>query len=183
MTHRALLYWMFSFLKPVRFLVLTACIYLMAYAVTDVMFLRQTGKVANYIHDLNTSLKAGTVGSIQGSFRGWLFGGSALAGELRKIVLILLVLALGMWALRYLKEVSGNKLSMNMVYYIREAVYDKLQRVGFAYHDILSTGQLINRALTDLANVRQFVQSAVLITLDMVLSVSGYIILLATLNK
>ena len=43
---------------------------------------------------------------------------------------------------------------MNMVFYIREAVYDKLQRVGFGFHDAMSTGQLINRALSDLQNVR-----------------------------
>ena len=45
-------------------------------------------------------------------------------------------------------------MSMNMVYYIREAVYDKLQRVGFGFHDALSSGQLINRSLGDLQNVR-----------------------------
>jgi hypothetical protein len=29
-------------------------------------------------------------------------------------------------------------MSMTMVFYIREAVYDKLQRVGFGFHDVLS---------------------------------------------
>ncbi len=72
---------------------------------------------------------------------------------------------------------------MTMVYYLREAVYDKLQRVGFAFHDVLSTGQLINRALTDLQNVRQFVQTAVLLTLEIVLIVGGYIIVIFTINR
>ena len=57
---------------------------------------------------------------------------------------------------------------------IREAIYDKLQRVGFAFHDVLSTGQLINRALTDLQNVRSFIQTAVLTSLEIGLIVMGY---------
>src|SRR5438046_5475662 len=85
--------------------------------------------------------------------------------------------------LRFLRETSNTRLSMTMVYYIREAVYDKLQRVGFAFHDVLSTGQLINRALTDLQNVRTFVQSAVLTSLEIVLIVVGYEIQLIAMNK
>ena len=47
---------------------------------------------------------------------------------------------------RYFKETANTRMSMNMVY-IREAVYDKVQRVGFGFHDVHSSGQLINRAL------------------------------------
>ena len=78
-------------------------------------------------------------------------------------------------ALEDLRIVAEMKLSMRMVYYIREAVYDKLQRVGFGFHDVVSTGQLINRALTDLQNVRAFIQTALLMTLEIVLIVGGYI--------
>ena len=39
-----------------------------------------------------------------------------------------------------------------------------------------------DRALTDLQNVRQFIQSALLITLEIALIVGGYIILIFTLN-
>jgi len=74
------------------------------------------------------------------------------------------------------------KMSMHMVYYIREAVYDKLQRVGFGFHDAISSGQLINRALSDLQNVRAFIQTAVISTLDIVFAVGGYIILLFTIS-
>ena len=83
---------------------------------------------------------------------------------MRKYTLIVSTLLL----LRYAREVAASKLSMTLVYYIREAVYDKLQHVGFAFHDVVSTGQLINRALTDLQNVRTFVQTAVLVTLEIV---------------
>jgi ATP-binding cassette subfamily B protein len=46
----------------------------------------------------------------------------------------------------------------------------------------VSSGQLINRALTDLQNVRAFIQTAVLTTLEIVLIVAGYMILIFTIN-
>src|SRR5205823_8146116 len=101
---------------------------------------------------------------------------------LRDIVLVLVLLVAAMLFIRYLRIVSESQLSMTMVFYIREAVYDKLQRVGFGFHDAISSGQLINRALTDLQNVRAFVQSAVLVTLEIGLVVGGYMLLLATRN-
>ncbi|HLX63580.1 MAG TPA: ABC transporter ATP-binding protein [Planctomycetota bacterium] len=64
--------------------------------------------------------------------------------------------------------------SMRMVFFMREAVYDRLQRVGFSFYDQHSTGQLINRALNDLQNVRHFVIVGVQYSLDIVLTVSGY---------
>jgi ATP-binding cassette subfamily B protein len=85
-----------------------------------------------------------------------------------------------MLAFRYLRIVAETKLSMTLVFHIRESVYDKLQRVGFGFHDAVSSGQLINRALSDLQNVRQFNQTAVLSTLEIALTVGFYIVLLAT---
>ncbi|MGI8922471.1 MAG: ABC transporter ATP-binding protein, partial [Fimbriimonadales bacterium] len=46
----------------------------------------------------------------------------------------------------------------------------------------VSSGQLINRALTDLQHVRSFIQTAVLTTLEIVLIVGGYIVLIFTLS-
>ncbi len=54
---------------------------------------------------------------------------------------------------------------------------------GFGFHDVHSSGQLINRALSDLQNVRAFVQTAVLVTLEITLTVAFNIVLIATLNK
>ena len=98
----------------------------------------------------------------------------------RHAVYLLLGLVFAFLIIRYLREVTQTKLSMEMVYYIREAVYDKLQRVGFSFHDALSSGALINRALSDLQNVRVFIQTAVLTTLEIALIVVGNIILVWT---
>src|SRR3954451_1207327 len=112
----------------------------------------------------------------------WFTSADAEASHLRHLLLLLLVFVTILACVRYLREVSNSRMSMNMVFYIREAVYDKVQRVGFGFHDAISSGQLINRALSDLQNCRQFIQTAILTTLEIVLVVTGYITLIATRN-
>ncbi len=192
MTNRQLVWWMFKFLAPVKPLVFLACFYLAAFVGCELLAVRQTGQAIDHIKLLAVDGQAPAgIG-----FWNWLFAGegqplrvtsllSAMvhhdpATPLRDIILILVVLTAAILVLRYCREVANSKLSMTMVFYLREAIYDKLQRVGFGYHDALTSGQLINRALSDLQNVRQFVQSSVLTTLEIGLVVLGNIILIGT---
>jgi ATP-binding cassette subfamily B protein len=190
---------MFSFLSPVKPQAFVACLYLAASVGVEVLTTRQTGRAISAIQSLRAAsasksthiwqwLTAGGLGPVaiwHGLVSGAAVTGSASnagGGGIGAIVLGLGVLVLFIVVLRYLREVANMKMSMSMVFYIREAVYDKLQRVGFGFHDAVSSGQLINRALIDLNNVRQFVQLAVLNTVEIVLIVTGYIILLATVS-
>jgi ABC-type multidrug transport system fused ATPase/permease subunit len=175
MTNRQLVVWMFGFLRPVKPLVFLACLYLSLWVGAEVMAVRQSGMAVNQIGTLHQSSALTNAG-----FWAWIFGGDPEAALLRRHVLGLSGFVLAMCLLRYLREVTNSKLSMTMVFYIREAIYDKLQRVGFGFHDSISSGQLINRALTDLQHVRSFIQSAVLTTLEICLIVGGYIILIFT---
>ena len=166
---------MFGFLRPVKGLVFLACLYLTLWVGAEVLTARQAGEVANTIK----SIQVGGASTDHG-FAAWFVGGDPAPSRLRGQLLVLVGLVVAYGVLRYLREVANAKMSMTMVYYIREAVYDKLQRVGFGFHDALSSGQLINRALSDLQNVRQFVQTAVLVTLEIALVVVGNILLLLT---
>lgn len=172
--NRRLFVWMFSFIRPVKMLIFLACLYLALGVGTEVYTVWQTKNVVDQIQLIGHSEVATTRG-----FWAWLQSSDVDATALRHGIAVLGGLTLALCLLRYLREVANAKMSMEMVFYIREAVYDKLQRVGFSFHDRLSTGQLINRALTDLQNVRQFINSAILITAEIVLIVGGYIILLA----
>lgn len=80
--------------------------------------------------------------------------------------------------LAWAKTYCSTWQSMSMVFYMREAVYDRLQRVGFSFYDQYSTGQLINRALNDLQQVRQFVIVGMHSSVDIILTVGGYFIVL-----
>ncbi|HEV2294250.1 MAG TPA: ABC transporter ATP-binding protein [Tepidisphaeraceae bacterium] len=176
-TNAQLLLWMFGFLKPVKPLVFFACLYLSLWIGAEVMAVRQSGQAVNIIGDLRANPAAKAMG-----MWGWLFSADAGAIRLRVTITGLFGLVMAMAVLRYLREVANSKMSMTMVFYLREAVYEKLQRVGFAFHDAVSSGQLINRALTDLQHVRSFIQSAVLTTLEIVLIVAGFMILIFTVH-
>lgn len=168
---------MFSFLRPVKHLVILAVVWLCCANAMEIYMAKLPGDAVNVIQKMHVGETGGAIGA-----RSWIRSSEKPAVELRRIIATLAVVFVG-WAIcRYCREAANGKLSMNMVYYIREAVYDKLQRVGFSFHDAISTGQLINRALSDLQNVRTFIQTAVLTTLDIFLIVGGYIILIYTIN-
>ncbi|MFH0768178.1 MAG: ABC transporter ATP-binding protein [Chloroflexota bacterium] len=58
----------------------------------------------------------------------------------------------------YLSEVASQKTA----YDIRNALYDQLQRLSFAYHDKTQTGQLMSRATADVEAVRMLISRGLL---------------------
>jgi ATP-binding cassette subfamily B protein len=167
---------MFGFLRPVKGLVVLACVLLVLWIGAEILIVRQTAEAVNRIE----LVRVGSVADAGGGFWAWLRGDSAEAAGLERAVLLLAGFTLAMGVMSYAREVTNTKLSMRKVFHIREAVYDKLQRVGLSFHDAVSTGEVINRALSDLQNVRAFVQTAVLMTLEILLIVGGYLVLLLT---
>ena len=59
---------------------------------------------------------------------------------------------------RYFREVVSQKTS----YDIRNALYDRLQHLSFAYHDQAQTGQLMSRATVDVEAIRMFFRMGLL---------------------
>jgi ATP-binding cassette subfamily B protein len=177
-TNGRLLRWMFRFLAPVKGQAALACFLLVAVIYVEIYTLKLTGDIVNHIKHIGDTGGAQAVGV---GFFQWAFGSTYPdAVRLRNLILLLVGLVAAMAIGRYLREVQVMKFSMAMVFGLRESVYDKLQRVGFGFHDSISSGQLINRALSDLQNVRAFIQSAVLLTLEIILVVIGNIVLILT---
>ena len=176
-TNRTLLAWMFQFLRPVWKLAFVAALFLSVAVAIEIYTLKLTGDTINHIKAIGQHVDplAAT-----GGIRKWFFSNHIEALRLRLLVIMMIGCVIGLAIMRYMREVQVSKFSMGMVFCIREAVYDKLQRVGFGFHDNISSGQLINRALSDLQNVRAFVQTAVLMTLEIILVVSGNIVLILT---
>ena len=169
---------MFQFVQPVTGLLIVSITWLVIWVSAEVWLTWQAGEAVNQINAME-----GVKGMLQAdSFLDWLKSDDPSSVHLRHAVLKLAAIVLVYGVLRYLREVANSKMSMRMVFYIREAVYDKLQRVGFGFHDAISSGQLINRSLTDLQNVRGFVQTAILTTLEILLVVGGNIILIYTIS-
>ncbi|HEV7300909.1 MAG TPA: ABC transporter ATP-binding protein [Tepidisphaeraceae bacterium] len=164
--------WMLRFLSPVKGLAFLCCTFVVLGNTAEVLSIGVSGSIVDRIQQLVAKPQTGQ------SFWAFLASDDPQIVALRSVVMLLIGLTLGLLVLRYLRITFEMKMSMTMVYYLREAVYDKVQRVGFKFHDALSSGQLINRSLTDLQNVRAFLQTALLISLDIVMMVTGNIILL-----
>ena len=56
----------------------------------------------------------------------------------------------------------GEWLSQRVAYDLRNRIYDRLQRLSYAYHDQQQTGQLMSRATQDVEAVRWFIAMGVL---------------------
>jgi ABC-type multidrug transport system fused ATPase/permease subunit len=63
---------------------------------------------------------------------------------------------------QYGRQYWGQVLGQNVAYDLRNSIYNRLQRLSFAYHDSHQTGQLMSRATQDVEAVQQFVQMGVL---------------------
>ncbi|HET6498956.1 MAG TPA: ABC transporter transmembrane domain-containing protein, partial [Coriobacteriia bacterium] len=70
------------------------------------------------------------------------------------------------------------KASHGAAFDMRNAIFDKLQRLSFSYHDRASTGQLITRVTSDVDLVREFVGGGLVQVVSAALLLIGAIALL-----
>src|SRR5690606_706574 len=105
-SNRFLLKWMFTFLRPVRGMVILSALFLAGYVGAEVLTVRQTAAAVNQIKALRSGDSAAS-----GAWA-WFWGASDAAGTLRGIVFMLLFYTVAMGVLRYLREVSGSRLAM-----------------------------------------------------------------------
>ena len=164
---------MFAFMAPVKFEVaVTAAVFVFCNAaevLADYLLKPAVNIVKRLMFDQH--------GAPENVWR-WL-GAPGTTGHQLLVALLWLALARAVFGLLvWAKTYCGTWQSMSMVYYMREAVYDRLQRVGFSFYDQYSTGQLINRALNDLQQVRQFVVVGMQTSIDIMLTLVGYFALL-----
>jgi ABC-type multidrug transport system fused ATPase/permease subunit len=76
----------------------------------------------------------------------------------------------------------GEWLSQRVAYDIRNKIYDRLQRLSYAYHDQQQTGQLMSRATQDVEAVRWFISMGVLRGFYIIVMLIAVLILMATSN-
>ena len=82
----------------------------------------------------------------------------------------------------YGMQFSGEWLSQHVAYDLRNHIYEKLQRLSYAYHDNAHTGQLMSRATQDVEATRMFIQLGALRMLDIFLRIIVAAILMFSTN-
>ena len=82
----------------------------------------------------------------------------------------------------FLQGYLSAKVSHGVAFDLRNTIFDKLQRLSFAYHDRASTGQLITRVTSDVDLVREFVGGGLVQAISAVLLLVGAVVLLLVMN-
>jgi ABC-type multidrug transport system fused ATPase/permease subunit len=78
------------------------------------------------------------------------------------LALGIVVISLGRGGFAYGQQYLAAWLSQKLAFDVRNELYDRYQRLSFAFHDRSETGQLMSRATVDVEVVRQFAQQGLL---------------------
>jgi ATP-binding cassette subfamily B multidrug efflux pump len=73
------------------------------------------------------------------------------------------------------QQYNSERLSQNLAYEFRQALFSKVQRLSFSYHDRNQTGQLMIRATDDVEKLRLFIAQG------LVMSLQSFLLLVTTL--
>ena len=81
----------------------------------------------------------------------------SLRGELMTIALIIIALSIVRGVLSFLQTYLGEVLAQLVAFDIRNRFYNHVQHMSFGFHDRHHTGNLMSRAITDVENIRMFI--------------------------
>lgn len=103
------------------------------------------------------------------------------SGEFRQLVLLalaILVLSIFRGVAAFGQQYLGESLGQRVAYDIRNAYYERLQRLSFGFHDNQRSGDLMSRATADVEGVRMFIQGGLIRGGYMLLLIMGVSIIL-----
>ena len=83
-----------------------------------------------------------------------------LPAGLFALSLAIIAAALGRGLTQFGQTYLGESLGQKVSYDLRNDVYDHIQRMSYAYHDQMETGQIMSRTTQDVENIRMFFAQA-----------------------
>jgi ATP-binding cassette subfamily B protein len=92
-------------------------------------------------------------------------------------VIVLVAFAAGGFGAAYLRRYRGGRVSLDVQFDLRNAVFDRLSRLDFARHDEMQTGQLVSRANSDLALLQGLLSFLPIMTGNILLLVASTVIM------
>ena len=81
-----------------------------------------------------------------------------------RVVVIILGLMIVRGVLSYFQNYLGEALSQMVSYDLRNMMYDHVQHMSFGFHDRHHTGAIMSRAITDVENIRMFINMGLIRT-------------------
>ena len=109
-----------------------------------------------------------------------------LAGRRWSMVLVavdgLVAVALARGLCTFLQGYLAERASQGVAYDLRNALFERIERLSFSYYDRVQTGQLVTRLTNDVEQIRQFAGNGVVQLAAAVIMLAGSTILLLALN-
>lgn len=91
-------------------------------------------------------------------------GGNIALQSLLVIVGVIIGLSVVRGGLSFFQNYFGEAVSQYVSYDLRNRLYDHVQHLSFGFHDKNHTGQVMSRAITDVENIRMFVNMGIVRT-------------------
>ena len=91
-------------------------------------------------------------------------GGNIPLQSLLVIVGVIIGLSIVRGGLSFFQNYFGEAVSQYVSYDLRNKMYDHVQHLSFGFHDRNHTGQVMSRAITDVENIRMFVNMGIVRT-------------------
>ena len=91
-------------------------------------------------------------------------GGNIPLQSLLVIVGVIIGLSVVRGGLSFFQNYFGEAVSQYVSYDLRNKLYDHVQHLSFGFHDKNHTGQVMSRAITDVENIRMFVNMGIVRT-------------------
>src|SRR5437773_50545 len=74
--------------------------------------------------------------------------------SLSRLIVIMIGAGAARFVFAFVRRFFGGRVSLDVQYDLRNTIYDQLQRLDFARHDELQTGQLVSRASSDVTLIQ-----------------------------
>ena len=103
-------------------------------------------------------------------------------GTIGAIGLTLIGIAVVRSLLNFVQRYNAEWLSHRLAYDMRNALYERIQRLPFAFHDHSQTGQLLARCTEDVGNVQRFVGFALIDLINVTLLLGGIMWIMFSIN-
>jgi ATP-binding cassette subfamily B protein len=93
-------------------------------------------------------------------------------------LMVLLIAGVVRFGLAFVRRYFGGRIALDVQYDIRNDIYDRLQRLDFARHDQLETGQLVSRASSDVGLLQGLLQWLPIASGNLVLLVTSLVVMI-----
>ena len=101
---------------------------------------------------------------------------------LRNIVLIYSLISIVQWITNILRVRMMSRVGQNVLYDVRTAMFDHLQKLSLSFYNRYSVGRVITRVINDVGTLREFVTWATLAIVRDLLAIVGILFAMLTLD-